>query len=214
MKNSFTIRTIIKVFIVLISITGIYSCQTLQQIGNTISNLRKIQFKLDNVSNFKVLGIDIGNRTTMQDFGLDESARLGAAVLAKKLPIDFILNVAALNPNSDNINGQSKTLATLTSFDWKLFLDDTETIAGNIGNSITIPASGQSTNIPLGMNLDLFKFFSDNSLDRIMKLVLAIGGKEGSTSRIKLDAKPTINTPLGPITYPSRITIIDTEYRG
>jgi len=35
-------------------------------------------------------------------------------------------------------------------------------------------------------------------------------------SRVKtvtLDAQPTVTTPLGPITYPGRITIINREFR-
>jgi len=42
---------------------------------------------------------------------------------------------------------------------------------------------------------------------------LSIGGASGSPAKLKLDAKPTIRTQFGPISYPGRITIIDKEFR-
>jgi hypothetical protein len=42
---------------------------------------------------------------------------------------------------------------------------------------------------------------------------LNIGGIGGSPTRLKLDAQPTVTTPLGPISYPGRLTIIDKEFR-
>ena len=47
-----------------------------------------------------------------------------------------------------------------------------------------------------------------------MNLALALGGKNGSAARVTLKATPTIDTPLGAITYPGEISIIDKEFRG
>lgn len=209
----FNIRKAISIFIVLISITGIYGCQTLKQIADSIVSLQKIQFKLDNISNFRLMGVDLAGKSSASDFGLSDAAKFASAIRNSEFPVDFVLNVAANNPNTGNGNAQ-QSLATLTSLDWKLYIDDTETIGGNIGNSITIPASGQQTIIPLSMNLDLLRFFSGHNLENMLNLALALGGNNGSAARLKLDAKPTIQTPLGPITYPSRINIVNTEFRG
>jgi len=62
------------------------------------------------------------------------------------------------------------------------------------------------------MGLDLYNFFGNKGYDGIVNLALAIGGVQGSAARLKLDAQPTVSTPLGAITYPSRITIIDKNF--
>lgn len=213
MKNKLNIRTAVSILTVLLAVSGFYGCNALKQISDTIVNLQRLQFKLDNVSNFRIMGIDLSNKSSVRDFGLDEAAKLAAAISNNQFPVDFILNVAANNPN-DGSNGTKQSLATLTSFDWKLYIDDVETIAGNINNEITVPGTGQAVTIPLSMNLDLMKFLSNKNLDNIVNLALALGGKSGSAARLRLDARPTVKTPFGPISYPSRITIVNTEFRS
>jgi hypothetical protein len=66
-----------------------------------------------------------------------------------------------------------------------LFLDDKETINGNIPHSIEIPGVGQEKTIPIEMSLDLYKFFKDQGYESILNLALALGGVSGSSSRIK-----------------------------
>jgi 23S rRNA pseudoU1915 N3-methylase RlmH len=64
------------------------------------------------------------------------------------------------------------------------------------------------------MNLDLMKFFKDKGYEKILNLAFALGGAQGSTSRVTLRARPTIRTDFGPLTYPGEIDIIDKEFRG
>ena len=95
--------------------------------------------------------------------------------------------------------GTTKTAATLTSFAWNLRLDDTPTISGDIAEPISIPGTGQQAMIPLRMNLDLYGFFKDKGYEKILDLALALGGANGSASRVTLRAKPTIRTEFGPL---------------
>jgi len=96
---------------------------------------------------------------------------------------------------------------------WRLFIDNNETINGNVGN-VSVPGVGQTTNIPIGMSFDLLKFFKDAGYDNVINLALALGGKNGSASRITLKVRPTVETVLGPITYPGEFDVIDKEFRG
>jgi hypothetical protein len=63
------------------------------------------------------------------------------------------------------------------------------------------------------LSLDLFEFFGDKRYEDLVALALAIGGRNGSPARLSLDAQPTVSTPLGPIAYPGRLTIVSTEFR-
>jgi hypothetical protein len=184
------------------------SCKTLNQFADSLNNLQRLEFKLDNVNNFSLAGVNLSNIKSVSDISIMDGIKLTKAFSDKKLPAQFVLNVDAKNPN-DGKGGSKQSSATLSSFDWKLFIDDKETIAGNINKEFVIPGTGSSETIPLVMNIDLYQFFGNKGYEDIINLALAIGGQNGSAARLKLDAKPTVKTPLGNINYPNRITIVD-----
>lgn len=176
-------------------------------------NLQRLQFKLGSVNNFTLAGIRLGSIRSINDFSVIDAANLVAAFTSGRFPASFTLNVLAKNPN-DGTGGTKNTSAVLKSLAWRLFLDNKETINGNIPNSIEIPGVGQETTIPIAMSLDLYQFFRDQGYNNIVNLALALGGVSGSSSRITLKATPTVDTFLGPIKYPGEITIVDREFRS
>ena len=187
------------------------ACKQLQQVSGAFTNLKRLQFKLENVNNFVLSGINLSSKKSLSDISMTDGIKLTQAFATKKFPAEFVLNVEARNPN-DGTGGSAQTSASLTRFDWRLYIDDTQTIAGNISKPIEIPGTGKSTIIPLSISLDLYEFFGNKGYDKIVNLALAIGGVEGSSSKLKLDAKPTVTTSLGDITYPGRITIVNTQF--
>lgn len=190
----------------------IASCSLIKEVSNTLTNMSRLKFKLAFVNDFSLGGIKLEGKNQLNDFSISDGLKITQMFTSKRMPARFILNVEAQNPN-DGTGGSPKTSATLTSFDWKLYIDGKETVAGNIANPISVPGTGQSTYIPLAIELDLYKFFKDKGYDDLVKLALAIGGVNGSSARLSLDAKPTVNTSYGPITYPGRLTIVDKEWK-
>jgi hypothetical protein len=180
---------------------------------DALKNLQRLQFKLGTVDNFSLAGVNIRSVRNLNDFNVLDAARLVSSFSRNELPASFTLNVLAKNPN-DGTGGTKQTSAVLKSLAWRLFLDNKETINGNIPNSIEIPGVGQSTTIPIVMSLDLVKFFKEQGYESIVNLALALGGVSGSSSRVTLKATPTVDTFLGPITYPGELTIIDREFRS
>jgi hypothetical protein len=199
--------------LLLVGVMFLTSCNILKDIQKSVSNLSRCKFKLDSVSGFSLMGINLSNKSSLSDFGLTDGARLAAAFARNEFPASFTLNVAAINPN-DGTGGTPQTSATLTSFAWTLILDNTLTINGDITDPITIPGTGQQSIIPLQMNLDLAKFFKDRGYDSVINLALALGGANSSPSRIVLRATPRIRTSLGDISYPGAIDIIDQEFKA
>ncbi len=189
------------------------SCGALKDIQRAIGNLSRCEFKLASIDNFSLMNVNLGAKNNISDFSITEGIRLVDAFGKGKLPTSFTLNVAAINPN-DGSGGTAQTSATLTSFAWTLILDDRTTIKGNIAEPITIPGTGQSTIIPLRMDLDLFEFFEDKGYESIINLAMALGGVKGSPTKVTLRARPTIRTAFGDITYPGDIDIIDREFRA
>jgi hypothetical protein len=174
-------------------------------------NLSRLQFKLADVNGFRVNNIDISSKSSLSDLSPVELLSLTNIVRSGKLPVSFVLKVNAKNPN-DGTGGYPRTDATLKSFRWRLFIDDKETISGDIDSSVTVPGTGEFTDIPLRINLDLLQFFKDEGLDNLVNLVLALGGRKGSSSRITLYAIPTVSTPFGDIKYPGELKIVDKNF--
>ncbi|MFI5211438.1 MAG: hypothetical protein ACHQIH_01030 [Ignavibacteria bacterium] len=179
---------------------------------DAIANIQRLQFKLDKVTGMRVAGVGLSGFASLSNIGYLEAANLLASFTQGKLPVEFTLNVLAKNPN-DGTGGTKKSAAIIENLAWRLFIDNNETITGNVRN-ITVPGVGQFTNIPIGMSFDLIQFFNNAGYNNLINLALALGGKNGSSSRITLKVKPTISTQLGPITYPGEFDVIDREFRG
>lgn len=177
----------------------------------TFTNLSRLQFKVGNVNGFQINGISISGKSKLTDFNPLDLISLSSAFANGSLPSSFVLNVEAKNPN-DGTGGYKKTDATLQHFKWRLFLDDKETITGDIDQPVTVPGTGEVTTIPIRINIDLMKFFKEQGYEKIVNLALALGGSQGSSSKVTLYATPTVSSPFGNITYPGELKLVDTQF--
>jgi hypothetical protein len=179
---------------------------------DAITNIQRLQFKLDKVTGMKVAGVNVNNISSISNLSVLDAANLLANFTQGRLPVEFTLNVLAKNPN-DGTGGTKQNSAVIKNMAWRLFIDNSETISGNVGN-VNVPGVGSVTNIPIGMSFDLLQFFKNQGYENLLNLALALGGRNGSSSRITLKVKPTVETILGPITYPGEFDVIDREFRG
>ena len=194
------------------SLLPLQGCATLGEIARTLTNLKRLQFRLEGIVDSSLAGISLAGKSEVGDFSISDGINLLAAFRSQRLPARFLLKVGARNPN-DGSGGSTRTTSTLTRFDWRLLIDDRPTISGGIDRPLEIPGTGQSTTIPLRVELDLYEFFGNRGYDDLLDLALALGGKNGDVSRVALDARPSVSTPLGEIAYPEPITIVSREFR-
>lgn len=173
-------------------------CTTLQQ----LAALQQVDFGVDRVSNGLLAGVEVDRIRSYDDLAVTDLARLTAAALQREMPLAFVLHLNAENPASNSVP------ARLVQLDWTLFIDDNETVSG-VYNDERLIQPGTTTDIPIGIELDLVRFFGTNARD-LIDLGLNLAGAGGSPARLSLRAQPTINTALGPITYPGTITISHT----
>lgn len=177
----------------------------------TLTNLSRLQFKVGQVDGFEINGVSISGKSKLSDFNPLDLINLSSAFAKGTLPASFVLNVEAKNPN-DGTGGYQKSDATLQNFKWRLFLDDKETVSGELDKPVTVPGTGNITTIPLRINLDLVKFFEDRGYESIVNLALALGGVKGSSSKVTLYATPTVSSAFGNITYPGELKLVDTQF--
>lgn len=172
------------------------SCATLSQ----VAALRKVEFDLDRVSGATLAGVRLEGKRSYGDLGATDIGRLVAAVVTKNVPLAMTVHVAGTNPSTNTVT------ARLIQMDWTLFIDDTETVSGRLDREFYF-VPGEPTDVPIAVQLDLYDFFSGRAED-LFGLALAATGAGGQTMNIALRATPTIQTPIGPIRYPSPITIV------
>ena len=176
-------------------------CSTLQQ----LAALRQVGFALAGVQGGRLAGIDIakivsGTRLSVLDYG-----KLTVALARQDVPLDFLVNVEALNP------AENKVTAKMIRMGWALYLNEKETINGVVDTAVVMEP-GKPVIIPMRMRVNLVQFFNGPAQD-LVDLAVAVAGLNPDPTKISIKASPTIETPLGPLAYPNPITIVSRTIR-
>ncbi|MCC6348687.1 MAG: hypothetical protein IT347_03730 [Candidatus Eisenbacteria bacterium] len=179
----------------LAALVALPGCTAVQE----LAALRLVSFGLSNVSDVKLVGIPIGPGADYSKLGLADVARLAAALVARQAPLELVAHVSATNPP------ENKVSARLVGLGWKLFVEDRQAIAGNLDTPVEIP-SGRTVDVPVAVRFDLAQLGSGGARD-LFDLAVAIAGQGAITKDLRLELVPTIETRLGPLTYPSPIVI-------
>lgn len=177
---------------------GLVGCTTLRE----VSNLRKVNFKIDRVTQPRLAGIDLTQFRSYEDLSGTDVLRLGSSLSGGSLPLSFRLHVQATNPASNDVD------ARLTKMDWTLLLEEKETVSGTFDQEVVLPP-GEPRDVGFRVELDLVRFFDEN-LRGLVNLASALSG-DGPPQSVKLKVQPSINTALGPFKYPSPITVVSEE---
>jgi hypothetical protein len=183
---------------VTVAVTGIlalftFGCATLQQ----MAALRRVDFSLEGARGSSLGGIPIDSVRSFSGLSALQVARLAALVARGELPLETDLQVLASNP-ADNVQ------ARLVGMDWTLFLDDQETVSGSFSGDQALPP-GQPVTVPVHVRVDLMDVVG-GQLGDLVDLALAVVGA-GEPTRVRVEAIPSIETPLGPIRYPEPVRI-------
>lgn len=168
-------------------------CATVQQ----ILALRSVDFQFDRVADVRLAGIEFsGSRSS----SLGDGAQVAAALAGGTLPLSFQLHLLAENPAANTVT------ARLVRLNWTLYLEDRETVSGQTVREFELPP-GRPTDVPINVSLDLLDFYERTGRDFI-DLALNLAGAGGTPKRVAVRVVPTVDTGLGPITYPQPITLV------
>lgn len=180
-------------------------------VANKLGDFSKPKFRLSSAANVKLAGVDINNKNNFYDLSDEEVEYLYKVVYDEKIPLSFDLYVTVSNPNTGNENTPPADI-TLKSFPFKLYVEEKETITGNIDNAVLIASSENQKEFLIKINVDLWEFYKGNNFNNTVEPVLQYGGDAGITSHIKLVAKPVIETPAGVYEFPEEITVVDYQF--
>ena len=171
-----------------------------------LTALRRVEFSIAGVEDGRLAGVELRRIASYSDLSPVDIGRIALAISRREVPLEFRVLIRADNP-ADN-----RTAATLVKLAWTLLLDDKETVSGVLDTVVTMPP-GQTAYIPVPVQLNLRQFF-DGPAQSLVNLAASSAGLSSRPTRIAVRAVPTINTPLGPITYPSPITIVSRTVGG
>jgi hypothetical protein len=181
------------------------------------TQLAKCKFRINQTNEHRINGIDPSNYSS---WTTSDIASLGQAYLDKSIPCSLKMTIGIKNPN-DGTGGSTKTTATMLRFDWKLYIDKSETAEydttflanGAITSPFEIPGTGQEVLLDLLINYDMYTVAEAVGIERFLNLALAIAGVDRNMrtdehlGKFLMRAKPSIDTPFGTITYPGWIDI-------
>lgn len=177
----------------------------------TLANIGRLQYKLSGTSGIAVAGVSLTGKNSISDFNAREIISFTASVAQGNLPITFILNVDAKNPNTGG-GGYPRTNASIEGFPYRLVINGTQVISGDIASSFTIPGTGETSVIPLSVSFDLVKVFQSKSYESLINIALSLAGVGSGGASVELFARPSIRTEFGSMKAPDEIRIIDTQF--
>ena len=185
-------KNIIKVIVATLLLScSLTSCNVLLGILSDLSsvaNLANCEYDLKNVTDVTVAGVSVKNVTNGDISALD-IAKLSAAILSKKVPLQMNVNVGVTNPTTTN--------AALTALDWKCEIDGKEFINGSSTQKYTITPSSTTT-VVLPVSADVYEIFSQGGLDALKNFVGSFQN-DGTSSKVAIKIKPTVDVAGTPV---------------
>jgi len=165
----------------LLLLGSIVGCATAKE----IIALRQVEFRFDRLSNARVAGITLDRIHSYDDVTPVDLARLAIAVASKDVPLDITVHLVAM--------------------DWTYLVDDRDLVSGRLTEPFQF-VPGQPRDVPIPVTFNLARAF-DGDGAALLNTALALAGQRTSEHKVSLRISPTVDTSVGPIRYPTPITI-------
>ena len=145
-----------------------------------------------------MLGIDLSKGMTKENLNVSQLLSLTNAVMSKRLPVTFNINLNVDNPNS--------IAASMGKMDYIVSLNGKEVVSTTLNKSINVPANSSNI-VTIPITTDLFQLFSGESADAIINLAFKLAGASSDPVNLGLKVKPYITINNSQLAYPNYITL-------
>ena len=145
-----------------------------------------------------MLGVNLSKGMSKNDLNATQLLSLANALMNRKLPVTFNVNVDVNNPNA--------IAASMAKMDYIVSLNGKEVISTTMNQSVSVgPNSNSVVSIPI--TTDLFQLFSGESADAIVNLAFKLAGASSQPVNVGLKVKPYISINGQQLAYPDYITM-------
>ncbi|MBR6879325.1 MAG: LEA type 2 family protein [Bacteroidales bacterium] len=186
-----------KTLIILFVTMGLTSCEVLNQVAQTV-NFASCKFNFNSVDNIQMLGFNLSKGMSKTDLNITQLATLTNAIINKRLPVTFNVNVGVDNPNS--------IAASMAKMDYIITLNGKEVVNTSMNQSINVPAKGSNV-VSIPITTDLFQLFSGETGEAVMNLAFKLAGASSDPVQVGLKVKPYITINGQQLAYPNYITM-------
>ena len=145
-----------------------------------------------------MLGIDLSKGMTKENLNVSQLLSLTNAVMSRKLPVTFNINLNVENPNS--------IAASMAKMDYIVSLNGKQVVSTTLNQSVNVPANS-SNMVSIPITTDLFQLFSGESADAIVNLAFKLAGANSDPVNLGLKVKPYITINNSQLAYPDYITL-------
>lgn len=186
-----------KTLIILFVALGLSSCEVLNQVAQ-MATFANCKFNFNSVDHIQMLGVNLSKGMSKSDLNATQLLSLANALMNKKLPVTFNVNVDVNNPNA--------IAASMAKMDYIVSLNGKEVISTTMNQSVSVgPNSNSVVSIPI--TTDLFQLFSGESADAIVNLAFKLAGASSEPVNVGLKVKPYISINGQQLAYPDYITM-------
>lgn len=186
-----------KTLIILFVTIGLASCDVLNQVAQ-VANFANCKFSFNSVDQIQMLGVNLSKGMSKSDLNAAQLLSLTNAIMTRKLPVSFNVNVGVNNPNA--------IPASMTKMDYIITLNGKEVISTSLNKSISVGANSSSV-VSIPVTTDLFQLFSGESADALLNLAFKLAGASSNPVNVGLKVKPYISINGQQLSYPDYITM-------
>ncbi|MEM7037441.1 MAG: hypothetical protein AAF570_10710, partial [Bacteroidota bacterium] len=179
MKSTLNISPLRILFLITAVAVVFTSCKTLRE----LKALSKCAFRIESVTNTRLVGIDIQSLTSFSKLGVADAAKATAGFISGRLPLDFTLNLQVKNPN--------KQKAALNKFDWIALIDNGEILNGTVNRRMEVEPGGTGT-LPLNISVNLKEVVNKLTKRQMLDYPFGLSDGQKKPTRVALKLKPTI----------------------
>ena len=194
-------KTIKKIAVIVFLAMTFTACEQLVQIASQaaqIVNLKNCNFDVSGIDQINMLGMNLSKGMDKSNLNATQLLKVTNALLNKKLPVSFNVNLDVDNPNS--------IAATLGKMDYIISLNDREVISSTFNNGFSIPANSTGK-VSIPISTDLFQLFSSETADAVLNLAFKLAGAQSNPVNLGVKVKPYIKINNQSLAYPDYITI-------
>jgi hypothetical protein len=189
-------RGILTTWIILFAVVGmITGCKNI----NDIKAFSEAKYSMRDISDIRVNGVNVSNKSRIDQFRMSEMATLLSAYNRNNLQADALLGL-----NVELADGSNREI-TISQLKWQLLVDNKETLSGVMEEPVKLQA-GLNT-IPVHTPVMVTETNGQRNFEGLMQLVTLFSQEKEERPNIILQIKPTVQTSMGNVESPNFIQV-------
>lgn len=165
-----------------------------------LSRLADCEYKVNTLTNTTLAGVNVQRVKKFEDLRLTDAAIASQELIKGRLPLNFILNIEAKNPNKEQ--------AAVGRLEWKAFIDNVEIATGIHPNRVVIPGNGGTAVIPLQVGCDVLQILSSNEKrNTLLNFGMNLADAGDKPTRVSIKIRPSIQIAKKTIASPTFFTL-------